>query len=340
MLATRELAGTGITTTAVGFGCAGLFRIPQRAARRRTLDVAYDTGIRHYDVAPMYGLGLAEAELAPFLKGRRAEVTVTTKFGIDPTLLSKGVAHVQRPARAFLAKRSAVGEGLKAAGQGPRSGPIGRILYSAPGYDRRSAQKGLERSLRELRTDYIDVFLLHDPVGDLITGAPSLVEYMEEQRHLGRIRSWGVTGPVSELPSLAESLGRAPVAQFKHDILSRPLADEPLPHGARITYGALSRALPLIRRFLAESPDCWRAWSDRLGADLTQEATLPTMLLSAALWRNPVGPVLFTTTRLERVGVAAAAATQDRGMPDARLAALTELATAALMAAAELLGTS
>ena len=31
--------------------------------RRRTLNRAYDFGIRHFDVAPMYGLGIAEREL-------------------------------------------------------------------------------------------------------------------------------------------------------------------------------------------------------------------------------------------------------------------------------------
>src|ERR1700761_1431473 len=113
MLPTRELAGTEVTTGAIGFGCAGLFRIPQRSARRLTLDAAYDAGVRHFDGAPMYGLGLAGSELAFFLKGRRAEVTVTSKFGIEPTLFSKLAARVQRPARVFLAKRPSVDEGLK-----------------------------------------------------------------------------------------------------------------------------------------------------------------------------------------------------------------------------------
>lgn len=340
MLATRELTGTGVTTTAVGFGCAGLFRIPQRPARRRALDIAYDAGIRHYDVAPMYGLGLAEAELGRFLASRRADVTVTTKFGIEPTFLSRWVARVQRPVRAFLTNRPAVGEELKAAGQGPRSGTVGRLLYSAPGYHRRAAQLGLERSLRELRTDYIDVFLLHDPIGSLISGAPSLVEYLEEQRQLGRIRTWGVTGPASGLAGLAADLGGMPVAQFRDDILSPPLAGEPPFDAACITYGALSRALPLLRRFLSQSPDRLRTWSDRIGADLAEEATLPALLLSAALRRNQAGPVLFTTTRPERVGVAVSAASQDVAMMDARLAVLSELSTAARTARAELIGAS
>lgn len=56
MLPTRELVGTGVTTTAIGFGCASLFRIPQRAARRLTLDVTllpWDTALGHCpDVRP------------------------------------------------------------------------------------------------------------------------------------------------------------------------------------------------------------------------------------------------------------------------------------------------
>ena len=81
METTRELLGTGVLTSAVGFGCAGLFRIPRREARRWILDSAYDAGIRHFDVAPMYGLGSAEAELASFLKSRRDNVTITTNSG-------------------------------------------------------------------------------------------------------------------------------------------------------------------------------------------------------------------------------------------------------------------
>jgi D-threo-aldose 1-dehydrogenase len=340
MLPTRELAGTEVTTSAVGFGCAGLFRIPQRAARRLTLDAAYDAGIRHFDVAPMYGLGLAEAELAPFLRWRRADVTVTTKFGIEPTLLSKGIARVQRPARAFLAKRPAVGEELKVAGQGPRSGALGRLLYASPGYHRQAAQRGLERSLRALGTDYIDVFLLHDPTGDLITEAPNLIDFMNEQCRLGRIRCWGVTGQPSELPGLMQRLGQAVVAQFRDDIFDPPLTDGRLPDGARITYGALAQALPLMRRFLVQSPGAAQVWSERLGMDLTEGSTLPRILLRAALGRNLAGPVLFSTTRPERARVAAEAATQSVGLSDAELTTVSEFAAAGGLFRTEMVGTS
>jgi D-threo-aldose 1-dehydrogenase len=274
----------------------------------------------------MYGLGLAEAELASFLRRRRPDVTLTTKFGIEPTLLARGVALFQEPVRAFLAERPKVGEGLKVAGRGPRSGPFGRLLYSSVGYHRHSAQRGLERSLQALKTDYIDVFLLHDPIGDLISGAPELMDYLDEQRRLGRIRCWGVTGEPSELPRVAECLGRDTVVQFRDDIFETPLSARGLPDVARITYGALARALPILRGFLAHSPDALDMWSERFGRDLRAESNLPRMLLSAALRRNRDGLVLFSTTHPERTQAAAEAATQNAALSDAEVATFSELA--------------
>ena len=322
-------------TSAVGFGCAGLFRIPQRSSRRSVLEAVYDAGIRHFDVAPMYGLGLAEAELASFVKRRRNDVTITTKFGIEPTLLTRGIGNLQGPIRAFLAKRPDVGEGLKVAGRGPHSGPFGRLLYSSSGYHRRSAQLGLERSLRALNTDYIDVFLLHDPVGGLITGAPELIGYLDDQCHLGRIRCWGVTGQPTELPEVMKYIGRAPVVQFRDDIFEESLSAEHMPGRATITYGALARALPVLSQFLAHSPGALEMWSERFGVDLSEESSLPKMLLSAALRRNVGGPVLFTTTRPERAWVATETAAQSVGLSDAEEATFGAFVAAARSARQE-----
>ncbi|MDX6643271.1 MAG: D-threo-aldose 1-dehydrogenase, partial [Solirubrobacteraceae bacterium] len=65
------LPGTEFETTALGFGCAELYRAASAAERRRLLETAHSLGIRHFDVAPMYGLGLAERELGGFARGRR-----------------------------------------------------------------------------------------------------------------------------------------------------------------------------------------------------------------------------------------------------------------------------
>ena len=335
MLPTCELHGTGIVTTALGFGCGSLFRIPQRRARRSVLDAAFDAGIRHFDVAPMYGLGLAESELASFLKRRRTDVTVATKFGIEPTLLTRGVAPFQGPFRTFIAKRPNVEKGLKTAGRGPRSGPFGRLLYSSPGYHRRSAQFSLERSLRTLDTDYIDVFLLHDPLGHLITRDHELADYLDEQRRLGRIRCWGVAGQPCELPEVMKCLGRTGVAQFRDDIFERFPSVDHMPDVAKITYGALANALPALRQYLAHSPGALDMWSERLGLDLAEESNLPRMLLDVAVRRNAAGPVLFSTTRPERAQLAAEAVTPGLGRSDTAAATYSELVAAVRVASSQ-----
>jgi D-threo-aldose 1-dehydrogenase len=322
VLPARELSGTGVVTSAVGFGCAGLFRIPQRKTRMAVLDAAYDAGIRHFDASPMYGLGLAEAELGVFLKRHREEVTVTTKFGIDPRFLIRTLAPLQGPARAFLAKRPAVIDGLKAAGKDPYSGLVGRMLYSSPGYQWRTAQRSLERSLRALGSDYIDVFLLHDPVGGIVASPSELADFLDEQCKAGRIRCWGVTGQPSRLAGVMERLRWPAVIQHRDDVFDEAFRE--LPRGARITYGALARAVPAFRQFFARSLGDSARWSERLGVDLAEESALARLLLSATLLRNTAGPVLFTTTRPERA-MSAASAAEVSGLSVTETAAFSEL---------------
>ncbi|HET9153536.1 MAG TPA: aldo/keto reductase [Solirubrobacterales bacterium] len=50
----------------LGFGCASLMRLPSRRRRQALLAEAFEQGIRHFDVARMYGLGAAEGELGRF----------------------------------------------------------------------------------------------------------------------------------------------------------------------------------------------------------------------------------------------------------------------------------
>ena len=141
-----------------------------------------------------------------------------------------------------------------------------------------------------------------------------------------------MTGQLSELPAVVQGLGQTTVVQFRDDIFGPPLSTGQLSSEAKITYGALAQALPLTRRFLAQSPDAMRTWSERLGTDLAEESSLPKLLLSVALRRNAAGPVLFSTTRSQRVGLAAEAAAQGGRLSAADLATVSEFAAAARLA--------
>ena len=75
--------GLAVRTPAVGFGCSSLTGTSPSNANR-VLQTAFDAGVRHFDTARYYGYGEGEGILGRFLKSRRSDVTITTKFGIEP----------------------------------------------------------------------------------------------------------------------------------------------------------------------------------------------------------------------------------------------------------------
>ena len=196
------LGSTDIETTALGFGCANLYRLPSARRRCELLATAYDAGVRHFDVAPMYGLGLAESEIGKFIRSRRNSVTVTTKFGIKPTVIARVLARGQGPVRRVFEILPTLRENAMTSSAGFRSGGIGSLLYSANVYDAAVAKRSLERSLRSLGTDYVDLLLLHDPVPGSVR-SEDVCSYLQDARQAGWIRSWGIAGEADEAVEVA-----------------------------------------------------------------------------------------------------------------------------------------
>ncbi|MET0558981.1 MAG: aldo/keto reductase [Solirubrobacterales bacterium] len=278
----------------LGFGCAGLMQLPSRRARQRLLNEAFERGIAHFDVARMYGLGMAEAELGRFVAGRRREqVTIATKFGIDPG--SPRMARLQAPARFALARVPALRTALKRRGEGPRE---------PRRYDAGGARASLETSLRELGTDYVDVLFVHDPGRGDQVDLEGIGELCEELVERGAVRAWGLSGDPDPCVDFAAG-GFGSVLQVRDEILA-PIADSPaLP--PRFGFGVLAEALPRIQGHLAE-PERRRRWSAATGRDCGSAEVLASLLLADALERNRGGGVLVATTRPERLAAPAALA--------------------------------
>ncbi|KSV73212.1 L-fucose dehydrogenase [Sinorhizobium sp. Sb3] len=82
---TRRIGRTGLAVTEFSFGAAGLgglYRECTRDAAIATLDAAWQSGMRYFDVAPYYGLGLAERRVGDFLRDKpRDEFVLSTKVG-------------------------------------------------------------------------------------------------------------------------------------------------------------------------------------------------------------------------------------------------------------------
>lgn len=88
MLAQRQWqrrGGAGIRFTELGFGAAplgNLFRAISEAEAQAVLEAAWAAGVRYYDTAPLYGLGLSETRINHFLRGKpREEYVLSTKVG-------------------------------------------------------------------------------------------------------------------------------------------------------------------------------------------------------------------------------------------------------------------
>nr|WP_079037070.1 aldo/keto reductase [Streptomyces silaceus] len=183
-LARRPLGPGGVEVTELSFGAAGmgnLYAPITDEAAATALDHAWQAGIRYFDTAPHYGLGLSERRLGEALRGRdRSSYVISTKVG-----------RLLEPADEIS------GDDLADGGFAvPRTHR--RIWdFSADGI-----RRSLESSLTRLGTDRVDVVFLHDP------------DHHEEEAFregypaLEKLRSEGVVGAIGAGMNQAEMLTR------------------------------------------------------------------------------------------------------------------------------------
>jgi aryl-alcohol dehydrogenase-like predicted oxidoreductase len=82
-LATRPLGRSGLEVSVLGLGGNNFGRRIDLEATRAVVDAALDAGITFFDTADIYGRGLSEEYLGQVLDGRRDQVVLATKFGMD-----------------------------------------------------------------------------------------------------------------------------------------------------------------------------------------------------------------------------------------------------------------
>ncbi len=293
----------------LGFGCAGLHSLPGRRERRAVLESAYDLGIRHFDVAPIYGLGRAEAELAAFAQ-RHPDIRIATKFGIRPTAIGHLAGLVQPPIRRLLQSTATLKSKVKQSGATPDGGVVGRVLYSRRPYSAASAERALASSLRALGTERIEYFFLHEPVGVQANDYRELVDYLETQRSRGVIGHWGPAGDLSRNHDamVAALTVRAPALQFPYDLIGGHRGPRPEQDRPYITFGFLAGTLPRVTAVLRREPEFRERCSELLDADLRDARTLLKLLVRDAVAHNQDGIVLLSSTKIQNLEMACASA--------------------------------
>jgi len=220
------VGSVGPRASVLGFGCASVGSRHGRRESLRALSRAFELGINYFDVARAYGYGNAEAILGEFIRDKRDRVVVATKFGIDPPASTRARRLVMGLARRVFR----LAPGLR------RS--AGRQLgtqFTPQRFDADAMLRSVEESLRQLRTDSIDVLLVHDCTAEALHD-DRLFTALEHLHRAGKVRALGVSGPIVVVAEAAIRRPLLGVAQFRHDVFDDPV-DKELAQPTRTSVG-------------------------------------------------------------------------------------------------------
>lgn len=237
----------------------------------RLLEIAYDNGIRHFDTAPSYGYGESEALLGTFLR-RHSDVTVATKVGLfwpktgRAYLITRAKQIVRPFLRAFPLLQT---QARKAAHAGAR--PLST-------FDVNTATSSLETSLRRLRRDSIDIFLLHECRASDLTD-DRLLGFLSSAKERGRVRAFGIGTDIATIAYCVESAQQyASILQFANNTNEPNLE--------------LMPSLASARACITHSPFG--------GVGKVSQDSLKSALAYATV-RNPTGIVLFSSQSMRHI---------------------------------------
>ena len=189
----RRLGQSGLTVSTIGLGGNNFGLKLDLDASRAVVDSALDEGITLIDTSDSYGA--SEEILGEVLDGRRDDVVIATKFGSDVR-----------------------------GGNGADFGARG---------SRRYIRRAVERSLRRLRTDWIDLYQMHVP--DPATPIEETLSALDDLVHEGKVRYIGHSNftawATADADWIARSKGyeRFVSAQNEYSLMRRGVEAELLP---------------------------------------------------------------------------------------------------------------
>jgi aryl-alcohol dehydrogenase-like predicted oxidoreductase len=306
----RPLGRSGLVVSVVGLGCNAFGSRVDADGVRAIVDAAFDVGINFFDTSDTYGLGASEELLGEALRGRRDDVVVATKFGMD------------------MQEHNGPDHGARAS--------------------RRYVRRAVEASLRRLGTDHIDLYQLHQP--DLVTPVEETLAALDELVTEGKVRYLGCSNfaawEVTEAHWTARTRGSQGfiTAQNEYSLYNRVAEDELVPACLSagmgllpyfpLAYGLLTGkysggSAPEGSRLSAESQrrrledadlsrvDALQSYADARSLDLL------TVAISGLVAQPAVGSVIAGVSRASQVHSNAAAGVWEPSPED--LAELAEI---------------
>ena len=224
-LPTRALR-TGIDLTELGFGAAqlgNLFRETTDEEAQRAVNAAWEEGLRYFDTAPHYGLGLSEHRL-----GRALGETPRDRFALSSKV---GRLLVDSPESA------------------DRLDDDGFVVPASTrrvwDFSRDGILRSVEQSLARLGTDRLDIAYLHDPDDHWEAASTTGVDALVELREQGVVGAIGAG--MNQSAMLAEFVRRTDVdvvmVAGRFTLLDPSALDDLLPVAAERGVGVVAAAV-------------------------------------------------------------------------------------------------
>ncbi|WP_104139925.1 MULTISPECIES: aldo/keto reductase [unclassified Cryobacterium] len=197
----RRLGSSGLTVSTIGLGCNNFGRRGTASEGQdgttAVIDAAFEAGVTLFDTADIYGAerGLSETLMGHSLRGKRDQIVLASKFGMD---------------------------------MGGLNGPD----WGARG-SRRYIRLAVEASLRRLQTDWIDLYQLH--VADSLTPIEETLSTLDDLITEGKIRYIGHSNlagwQIAEAEFTARMNGHPKFisSQNEYSLLVRDVEEEVLP---------------------------------------------------------------------------------------------------------------
>ena len=217
----RELGKTGIRVSVIGFGAWAIGGATEASGAPlgwgRTSDDdslaairrARELGVTFFDTADSYGFGRSESLLGIVLSRKREDVVIATKVGVV---------------------RKSTGELRK-------------------DFSRQHIFHAVDGSLKRLRTDYIDLYQVHNPTLDDLH-REEIQDAMERLQDAGKIRFWGVSVSTPEEGLEVIRRGWAHALQVLFNALNQAPTHELFPAAKEKGYGIIAR-VPLASGLLS-----------------------------------------------------------------------------------------
>jgi aryl-alcohol dehydrogenase-like predicted oxidoreductase len=166
----------------IGFGGGKLSTMPTLKSALYILEAAYDNGIHYFDTAPLYGSGYSEKIIGKFSEKKRNNIFITTKVGLNPAKEYNLSPLVALPLN-YLKRKIKKTTNDPESNYDPTTLPYRLIT-------KEYIKTSFEKSLRNLRTDYIDYYLLHEAIPSFLDD--NAIDYLITLKSKGYISKLGL----------------------------------------------------------------------------------------------------------------------------------------------------